>query len=99
LINDGVDEAALKDIDNRAIKHMENAYAKSKDIKGYAVEDWGNEEWEKIKIETKDNNRLKDTGCETEYLTTIGEKISTLPSNEKFHRSVAKIFDQRLESF
>jgi 2-oxoglutarate dehydrogenase complex dehydrogenase (E1) component-like enzyme len=78
---------------------MEDAYAKSKDIKGYEVEDWGNEEWEKIKTDPGQVERLKDTGCDMDYLKRIGLKISTLPSNEKFHRSVSKIFDQRIESF
>lgn len=78
---------------------MEEAYAKSKEIRGYEVEDWMNEEWEKIKVTPGRAEKLKDTGCDTDYLKRIGLKISTLPKNEKFHRSVTKIFEQRIESF
>lgn len=41
---------------------------------------------------------MKDTGVELEELRRIGERISTLPPEDKFHPSVVKIFNDRLKS-
>jgi 2-oxoglutarate dehydrogenase E1 component len=92
LIDDGVDEAKIKAIEDEALDHMETAYAKSKDMK-YALEDWNNEIWEQVKTDTKYGDKIKNTGVNLDYLRQIGTKIATLPTHEKFHRSVAKIFD------
>lgn len=49
----------------------------------------------------KDPNRygkFKDTGVEVDHLRKIGEKISLLPPEKKFHPQISKIFANRMQS-
>lgn len=78
-------------------KELEDAYAASKGYK-FAAEDWSNEHWEAIKEPSRHGMDL-DTGVETKELQEVGATIATLPSDAKFHPSVSKIFDARLNSF
>jgi 2-oxoglutarate dehydrogenase complex dehydrogenase (E1) component-like enzyme len=93
LIDMGIDSAKLEKIEKDIEISLEVAYTKSKSLK-YAMEDWKNEEWESIK-EPKAGQNFSTTGVDKAHLTSIGEKIAKLPTDEKFHPSVKKIFDAR----
>jgi len=67
---------------------------KSKNAK-YGVESWENEYWKNIKNPSR-YGRIKDTGVDLDHLRMIGKKISSLPSDSKFHGSVAKIYKERM---
>jgi 2-oxoglutarate dehydrogenase E1 component len=97
LIADGIDSKTLEDIMTVEWKELEDAYAASKGYK-FAAEDWSNEHWEAIKEPSRHGMDL-DTGVETKELQEVGAIIATLPSDAKFHPSVSKIFDARLNSF
>jgi 2-oxoglutarate dehydrogenase E1 component len=94
LIDMGIDTAKLAKIEKDTEDKLEAAYTKSKGLR-YAMEDWKNEEWESIKKPKAGQNK---TGVDKTHLQSIGEKISALPSDEKFHPSVKKIFDARAKS-
>lgn len=96
LIDSGIDSAKLEKIEKDTEISLEVAYTKSKNLK-YAMEDWKNEEWESIK-QPKAGQDFSKTGVDKAYLTNIGEKIAKLPTDEKFHPSVKKIFDARQSS-
>lgn len=71
---------------------MEEAYKKSKNLE-FEPEDWASEKWEEVK-EHKD----RTTFVNEDRLARIGEKISTLPAEGKFHPQIVKIFKNRLQS-
>jgi len=63
---------------------MEDAYLKSKTL-SFKKEEWLTEEWAKIKDADKYGDFLNDTGVATETLKRIGEQITKLPPDSKFH--------------
>jgi len=69
---------------------LEEAYKKSKNLE-FEPEDWASEKWEEVK-EHKD----RTTYVNEDRLARIGEKISTLPAEGKFHPQIVKIFKNRL---
>jgi 2-oxoglutarate dehydrogenase E1 component len=75
--------------------HLEEAYLKSKNMT-YKAEDWVTKEYELLKDISEDDART--TGLELARVKDVGVKISTLPSDAKFHRLIEKIFKTRLES-
>jgi len=96
LLSEGFNESELAAIEAKGNKENEEAYAKSK-TKTFKVEDWGSEQWDKI----KDPNRygkFTDTGVNLDNLRKIGESISILPTDKKFHPQIIKIFQARMES-
>lgn len=62
---------------------MEQAYQKSKNLE-FDAEDWIDSKWEEIKNPEKYGN-IKDTGVDVNSLREIGEKITVLPPEGKFH--------------
>ena len=54
-------------------------------------------EWEEIKAPSK-FGLIKDTGVELKVLKDIGDKITTLPDDWKFHDQIVKIFKARKDS-
>lgn len=99
LIEQGIPEAKLKEIEVSANTKMEEAYVKSKTIK-FNKEDWGSDHWTSIK-ENKDKygDFLNDTGVEKQKLLEIGNKITKLPEDGgKFHPQIVKIFQARHKS-
>lgn len=96
LVSEGIPAETLDAIEAEQWAELEVAYKASKTCK-YAVENWMNDTWEKIKEPTQ-YGLVKDTGIDLADLTRIGEKIATLPEGEKFHPSVVKIFKDRLTS-
>lgn len=55
------------------------------------------EDWEQIKV-IEDYDLQKESGISKERLVDVGQKITALPEDAKFHRLVKKIFDARYES-
>ena len=86
----------MKDIDDKAQAHLEEAYQKSKNLE-FDAEDWTDSKWEEIKNPEKYGN-IKDTGVDMAALKTIGEKITQLPPEGKFHPQIVKIFKARHEA-
>jgi 2-oxoglutarate dehydrogenase E1 component len=75
---------------------LEKSYAKSKTL-DYKAEDWMTEDWEAIKIIDNYDDQ-KESGITRERLVDVGDKITALPEDAKFHRLVKKIFDARSDS-
>jgi 2-oxoglutarate dehydrogenase E1 component len=93
LIEQGIPEEKLKELETSCRAKMEEAYAKSKDLK-ITQEDWMTEEWAEI----KDDDFTTMTGVEETLLDKIGQEISVLPTDGKFHNNIVKIFKERNNS-
>jgi len=94
LIAEGIDKDILDKIEAETEAYLEAAHVKSKTHK-FGVERWENEAWLNIKNPTR-YGRVKDTGVELGHLKAIGMKISQLPTDSKFHKSVANIYKDRM---
>jgi 2-oxoglutarate dehydrogenase complex dehydrogenase (E1) component-like enzyme len=90
LIDQGIPEATLKSLEDKARGEMEVAYEKSKTL-NFDKEDWMTEEWAKI----KSVDHSKYTGVEMESLIKIGHEITKLPEDGTFHPQLVKIFKAR----
>jgi len=75
---------------------LEKDYARSKSLE-YKAEDWLTEDWEAIK-HVEDFDMQKESGIAADRLLDVGQKITALPEDSKFHRLVSKIFDARYNS-
>lgn len=90
LLSEGFTEDELKVIEAKALAENEEAYAMSK-VNRFKVEEWSSEEWERV----EDPNRygkIDHTGVDISKLTKIGEAMSYLPTDKKFHPQLLKIF-------
>lgn len=96
LIAEGVEEKKLVALEESCKQAMEDAYAKSKNLK-FSAEDWMTEEWHKIKA-VDYSKYYKDTGVEKNKLIEIGKRISKLPADGNFHPQIVKIFKNREKS-
>ena len=96
LLEEGIEEATLNEIDTRTWGTLEEAYKKSKTVT-YQAEEWATKQWDAIKDPEK-YGKVFDTGVPVDELTELGKKISVLPENEKFHPQLAKIFAARNKS-
>lgn len=76
---------------------MEAAYQKSKNLE-FDQEEWLDSNWMEIKDEKSKYGKLKDTGVDLTNLKAIGNAITTLPPNGKFHPKIVKIFEERQEA-
>ena len=93
LLDLGIPEATLQEVDDKCQNHLNTAYQKSKNLE-FDAEEWMDSRWEAIKDPEK-YGKLKDTGVDLGVLREIGNKICTLPPQGKFHPKIAKIFDDR----
>ena len=75
---------------------LEEAYKKSKNLE-FKSEDWIDAKWEEIKDPERYGN-LKDTGVDLAVVREIGNKITVLPPEGKFHPQISKIFKARNEA-
>jgi len=76
---------------------LEKAYAASKDYKSQPVE-WVSSVWEGFKSPKElasTVTKIQPTGVATSKLHSIGEKVTTYPSNLSVHPLLAKIYKQR----
>jgi len=96
LLAEGISESELKELEAKADKENEDSYNKSKHH-SFSKEEWNSEQWEKIK-DPHLYGKFKDTGVAVDHLTEIGEAISHLPTDKKFHPQIVKIFQARMES-
>lgn len=76
---------------------MEAAYQKSKNLE-FDAEEWKDANWESLKDEKSKYGKLKDTGVDLPTLRVIGNAITTLPPEGKFHPKIVKIFEERNEA-
>ena len=93
LINDGIPESTLKDIDDATLAKLEESYQKSKNLE-FDAEDWNDAKWEEIK-DPERYGKMKDTGVDLGALREIGNKITVLPADASFHPQIVKIFKAR----
>ena len=93
LIKEGIEESKLKALEDAAHQKMEEAYAKSKDLK-FKKEDWGSDHWAQIQQDKdKYGDFFNDTGVDLSKHKDIGQKITKLPEDMgKFHPQIVKIF-------
>lgn len=71
---------------------LESEYQKSKNTK-FKLKEWESPAWEAVV--DLDNDEAKISGVEISRLKDVGQKISSLPKDKKFHRLINKIFEQR----
>ncbi len=77
--------------------HLEECYRKSQQSASTEVKHFLEETWKNIKkAEDKDFESSPDTGVKKEKLISLGKKMNTLPSGEKFFRKTEKVFEDRL---
>lgn len=62
---------------------LEEAYKKSKNLE-FDAEDWIDSKWEEIRDPQRYGN-IKDTGVDLSVIREIGDKITQLPTEAKFH--------------
>jgi 2-oxoglutarate dehydrogenase E1 component len=91
-----VDETELARMKKEIKDELERAYQDSKSYT-YKCEEWGNEEWDKIKV-SRQFGLVKDTGVSLDVLKDIGDKITTLPDDWELHPQVKKIYELRKKS-
>ena len=96
LIAAGIPEATLQQIDTETQASLEDSYQKSKTVE-FDAEDWVDAKWEEIKDPEK-YGKMKDTGVDLAVLRDIGNKITVLPPDGKFHPQIVKIFKARNEA-
>ena len=96
LIAEGIPEQTLKDIDDKVWNHLEESYKKSKNLE-FSAEDWVDSKWEEIKDPERYGN-IKDTGVDLSVVRDIGNQITVLPPEAKFHPQISKIFKARNEA-
>jgi len=97
LLDEGITEDELKSIESKYTQELETAYEKSK-THTFNGEEWESEQWQEIK-DPQLYGKFKDTGVDKAALLKIGEQISVLPENKKFHPAIKKVFKQRNDSF
>ena len=92
LENGTVTIEEVKEMKNTIVDRLEDAYKQSKTI-SYKAEDWITEAWESIEV--LDKKEASNTGLSFERLRDVGNTITHLPEDKKFHRLVRKIFEAR----
>ena len=93
LIEKGIPEQTLIDLETYANNKLENAYQKSKNL-DFDAEDWVDTKWEQIK-DPERYGKMKDTGVPLATMREIGNKITQLPADGVFHPQIVKIFKAR----
>ena len=63
----------------------------------FDAEDWADIKWEEIK-DPERYGKMKDTGVDLGIIREIGNKITVLPPEAKFHPQIVKIFKARNEA-
>lgn len=63
----------------------------------FDAEDWADVKWEEIK-DPERYGKMKDTGVDLGIIREIGNKITVLPPEAKFHPQIVKIFKARNEA-
>jgi len=95
LESGAIDQNVITNMKSTITNILEDAYSKSKNTV-YKNEDWVTKDW--LDIEVRDNTSAKGSGVPVARLKEIGSKIGTLPKDEKIHRLIKKIFEQRHDS-
>jgi len=92
-------EDALK-IENSYIEYLEKEFSLSRESEKALVHDFLSKTWKKMRYGTdKDFVESPVTGVQIKTLKSLGKKLSTLPSGNKYFRKIGKIFNERLKSF
>ena len=92
-------EDALK-IENSYIEYLEKEFSLSRESEKALVHDFLSKTWKKMRYGTdKDFVESPVTGVQNKTLKSLGKKLSTLPSGNKYFRKIGKIFNERLKSF
>jgi len=100
LIQNGVINKADEKKHEKYIQDtLETSLEKAKTIKNSEVTQFLQNTWKDIGYSKKDSFfNSPETGYDKKKLTTIGKKISSLPTDKKFIRKVTRLFDGRLKT-
>jgi 2-oxoglutarate dehydrogenase E1 component len=100
LIKEGVlSKAEEKEHEKNINDILENCLDASKSIENAEVTQFLKNTWKDIGYSKKDSFLTSPkTGYDKKKLIAIGKKISTLPTEKKFIRKVARLFDMRLKT-
>ena len=92
-------EDALK-IENSYVEFLEKEFSLARESEKALVHDFLSKTWKKMRYGTdKDFVESPVTGVQIKTLKSLGKKLSTLPSGNKYFRKIGKIFNERLKSF
>ena len=92
-------EDALE-IENGYVEYLEKEFSLARESEKALVHDFLSKTWKKMRYGTdKDFIKSPITGVQIKTLKSLGKKLSTLPSGNKYFRKIGKIFNERLKSF
>ena len=101
LESDGqITKADATEIENNYSKYLEEEFTLARKSEKALVHDFLSSTWKKMRYASgQDFIKSPNTGVPIKTLKSLGKKLSTLPSGNKYFRKIQKIFNDRLTSF
>jgi len=101
LESDGqITKADATEIENNYSQYLEEEYSLARKSEKALVHDFLSSTWKKMRYASgQDFIKSPNTGVPIKTLKSLGKKLSTLPSGNKYFRKIEKIFNDRLTSF
>ncbi|MCX6191497.1 MAG: 2-oxoglutarate dehydrogenase E1 component [Flavobacteriia bacterium] len=95
-----INDAEVKTIEEQYNRFLEDEFLESRKSDKALVYDFLSETWEGYRYASpKDFEKSPETGVPLEKLFELGKKLATLPAEKKYFRKIAKIFDDRANSY
>ena len=92
-----ITEAEAEEVKANFEKHLDESLEKAKTKSKVYVKHFLEETWKDIRFATpEDFDSTPDTAVPQKKLVDLGNKLSTLPTGEKFFRKSEKVFEDRL---
>ncbi len=92
-----ITEAEAEEVKANFEKHLDESLEKAKTKSKVYVKHFLEETWKDVRFATpEDFNSTPDTAVPQKKLVDLGNKLSTLPTGEKFFRKSEKVFEDRL---
>lgn len=92
-----ITEAEAEEVKTNFEKHLDESLERAKTKNKAFVKHFLEETWKDVRFATpEDFDNSPDTAVTQKKLVDLGNKLSTLPSGEKFFRKTEKVFEDRL---
>ncbi len=92
-----ITEAEAEEVKTNFEKHLDESLERAKTKNKTFVKHFLEETWKDVRFATpEDFDNSPDTAVTQKKLVDLGNKLSTLPSGEKFFRKTEKVFEDRL---
>lgn len=92
-----ITEAEAEEVKTNFEKHLDESLERAKTKNKAFVKHFLEETWKDVRFASpKDFDSTPDTSVAQKKLVDLGNKLSTLPSGEKFFRKTEKVFEDRL---